>query len=68
MPTRQVPIRFSEEHWAEIQKDAARHGISGAQFVREAVAMRQGDERARRRDPTWERAVHLARLPRGPRA
>jgi hypothetical protein len=55
---RETKIRFGEEAWRLIQEEAARDGVSGSQFVREAAtawaiylrAGRTSDPQARIRD------------------
>jgi GAF domain-containing protein len=54
MPMRATTVRFGEDLWTMLEQEAARSGLSAAQFVREATILRlamlagmRGDESAR---------------------
>src|ERR687894_716502 len=54
MPMRATTVRFSEDLWLMLEREAANSGVSAAQFVREAAILRlamlagmRGDEEAR---------------------
>ena len=54
MPMRATTVRFSEDLWGMLEREAAQAGVSAAQFVREAAILRiamlagmRGDEAAR---------------------
>ena len=54
VPMRATTVRFGEDLWAMLEKEAARSGLSAAQFVREATILRlammagvRGDDAAR---------------------
>ena len=54
MPMRATTVRFGEDLWALLEREAAESGVSAAQFVREATILRlamlaglRGDEEAR---------------------
>ena len=50
MPMRATTVRFSEDLWELLEREAAEQGISTAQFVRDAAIMRLGVLSARRGD------------------
>jgi GAF domain-containing protein len=54
VPGRSTTVRFGEDLWALLEREAAREGLSAAQYVRDATVLRlafamaeHGDERAR---------------------
>src|SRR5829696_2640658 len=54
MPMRATTVRFSEDLWSMLEREATKSGVSAAQFVREATILRlamlagmRGDEAAR---------------------
>ena len=54
MPMRATTVRFSEDLWAMLEREASQSGVSAAQFVREATILRlamlagmRGDDSAR---------------------
>ena len=51
MPMRATTVRFSEDLWGLLEREASTQGISTAQFVRDAAIMRLGILSARRGDP-----------------
>jgi len=51
MPMRATTVRFSDDLWGLLEAEAARQGISCAQFVRDATIMRLGVLTGRRGDP-----------------
>ena len=63
MPMRATTVRFSEDLWELLEREAAAQGISTAQFVRDAAIMRLGILSARRGDA--EAALTLEALAAG---
>jgi GAF domain-containing protein len=51
MPMRATTVRFSDDLWELLEREAGTQGISAAQFVRDATIMRLGVLSGRRRDP-----------------
>lgn len=60
MPMRWFTVRFPERAYEQIQKAAANHGISGAQYIREAAIGRVWFERGLRHEPLPQIVQHLA--------
>ncbi len=54
---RATTVRFSSELWALLEAEAAREGVSAAQFVRDATVMRIAFTMGRRGDPGLESAL-----------
>lgn len=52
-------VRFSEADWSDIQEEAAVHGMSASQFVREAALARVWWQRGRREHPGNDVMVQL---------
>lgn len=62
MTMRATTVRFSEELWSMLEREAARDGVSAAQFVRDATLLRIGALAARRGDDAVQLSVEeLAR-------
>ena len=62
MPMRATTVRFSEDLWELLEREAARQGISAAQFVREASILRAAFLIGKRGDPEAEATIeNLAR-------
>lgn len=64
MAMRATTVRFSEELWRLLEEEAAREGVSAAQYVRDATVMRVGYTMGRRGDAAMESA--LARISGAP--
>ena len=52
----QTTVRFGPDLWAEIEVEAARSGVSVAQYVRDAALMRVAYTRGRDADVHYEAA------------
>jgi GAF domain-containing protein len=57
MGMRATTVRFGEDLWAMLEREAARVGVSGAQFVREATIMRVAMLVGARGDPDAELSI-----------
>ena len=57
MPMRATTVRFSEDLWELLEEEAAREGISAAQFVRDATIMRIAFLLSKRGDPQAEATI-----------
>lgn len=57
MTMRATTVRFSEDLWQLLEREAARDGVSAAQFVRDATLLRIGNLAGRRRDPATQASV-----------
>ncbi len=71
MPMRATTVRFGEDLWLLLEREAAASGVSAAQFVREATILRlamlagmRGDDEAR--TTLASLAAEASRLPSGP--
>ena len=51
MPMRVTTVRFGEDLWAMLERESRRHGLSAAQFVRDATILRIAYLAAERGDP-----------------
>jgi hypothetical protein len=51
---RQTTLRFSEDLWATLEREARDSGVSVAQYVREAAISRIAYDAGRRGDPQYE--------------
>src|SRR5437764_14532272 len=40
MPMRATTVRFGDDLWGMLEREAVRHGVSAAQFVRDATILR----------------------------
>jgi hypothetical protein len=54
MPMRATTVRFSEDLWRLLEREAAREGVSAAQFIRDATVMRAAYAMGRRGDAGFE--------------
>jgi predicted DNA-binding ribbon-helix-helix protein len=63
----QTTLRFTPELWSALEDEAAKSGVSVAQYVREAALARLAYGAGRRRDAAFdsalETAVHAGSLP-----
>ena len=59
-------VRFSEDHWKLLEREAMREGVSAAQFIRDATVMRAAYAMGRRGDAELENG--LARIAGAPAA
>ncbi len=57
MPMRATTVRFSEDLWRLVEREAEREGVSSAQFIRDASVMRAAYAMGRRGDPAFEAAA-----------
>jgi hypothetical protein len=60
MAMHQTTVRFAPDVWAALDEEAARLGVSTAQYVREAAVARLAYGMGRREDRGFERALHGA--------
>jgi hypothetical protein len=51
MPMRATTVRFGDDLWGMLERESSRHGISAAQFVRDATILRIAYLAAERGDP-----------------
>jgi GAF domain-containing protein len=61
MPMRVTTVRFSEDHWKQLERESTREGVSAAQFIRECTIMRTAYLMGQRGDTAFEDAVGAAR-------
>ena len=61
MPMRVSTVRFSEEHWKLLEREALREGVSAAQFIRDATITRAAYAMGQRGDEGFEEALGRAR-------
>jgi hypothetical protein len=54
MPMRATTVRFSEDLWKLLEREAEREGVSAAQFIRDATIMRAAYAMGRRGDAELE--------------
>lgn len=54
MPMRATTVRFSEDLWRLLEREAAREGVSAAQFIRDASVMRAAYAMGQRGDAAYE--------------
>jgi GAF domain-containing protein len=57
MTMRATTVRFSEDLWAMLDREASREGVSAAQFVRDATLLRIGALATRRGDAAAQSSV-----------
>src|SRR5919202_2692290 len=57
MPMRATTVRFSEDLWQLLEREAGSEGVSAAQFVRDATVMRIAFTMGRRGEPELESAL-----------
>jgi GAF domain len=61
MPMRATTVRFSDSLWAMLEREAAREGVSAAQFIRDATVLRTAYAMGQRGDPGFAAALDQAR-------
>src|SRR4051794_18739741 len=54
MPMRATTVRFSEDLWRLLEREAEREGVSAAQFIRDASVMRAAYAMGRRGEAALE--------------
>src|SRR4051812_368744 len=54
MPMRATTVRFSEDLWRLLEREAEREGVSAAQFIRDASVMRAAYAMGRRGEAAFE--------------
>jgi hypothetical protein len=65
MPMRATTVRFGDELWRLLEREAQRDGVSAAQFIRDATILRVAYAMGQRGDPDFERALARTTAPRG---
>src|SRR6188472_548578 len=65
MPMRATTVRFGDELWRLLEREAQRDGVSAAQFIRDATILRVAYAMGQRGDPDFERALGRTSAPRG---
>ena len=60
MPMRATTVRFSEDLWRLLEREAGREGVSAAQFIRDASVMRAAYAMGRRGEAAYEALAQLA--------
>src|SRR3954470_10975987 len=64
VPMRATTVRFGDALWALLEREAAREGVSSAQFIRDATILRVAYAMGQRGDPDFEAALgHTAAPP-----
>jgi GAF domain-containing protein len=63
MPMRATTVRFDEALWQLVEREAAREGVSAAQYVRDAAVLRAAYEMGRRGDADFEASIERVRGP-----
>jgi hypothetical protein len=59
MPMRATTVRFSEDLWRLLEREAEREGVSAAQFIRDASVMRAAYAMGRRGEAAYEALAQL---------
>jgi hypothetical protein len=59
MPMRATTVRFSEDLWRLLEREAEREGVSAAQFIRDASVMRAAYAMGRRGEEAYEALAQL---------
>jgi hypothetical protein len=59
MPMRATTVRFSEDLWRLLEREAEREGVSAAQFIRDASVMRAAYAMGRRGDAAYDAVALL---------
>jgi hypothetical protein len=59
MPMRATTVRFSEDLWRLLEREAEREGVSAAQFIRDASVMRAAYAMGRRGEVAYEALSQL---------
>ena len=62
MPMRATTVRFSEDLWRLLEREAEREGVSAAQFIRDASVMRAAYAMGRRGEVAYEAGIALKEL------
>lgn len=57
MPMRATTVRFGDDLWSMLEREATRHGVSSAQFVRDATILRIAYLAGERGDPATRTTV-----------
>jgi GAF domain-containing protein len=60
MPMRATTVRFSDSLWTLVEREAARDGVSAAQYIRDATVLRTAYEMGRRGDADFDEAIGRA--------
>ena len=60
MPMRATTVRFGDALWSLLEREAARDGVSAAQYVRDATILRTAYAMGQRGDPSFEEALDRA--------
>ncbi|HYH90232.1 MAG TPA: GAF domain-containing protein [Solirubrobacteraceae bacterium] len=63
MPMRATTVRFSEDLWRLLEREAEREGVSAAQFIRDATVMRAAYAMGRRGDASYEAGAEEGAAP-----
>jgi GAF domain-containing protein len=63
MPMRATTVRFGDALWRLVEREAAREGVSAAQYVRDAAVVRVAYEMGQRNDPDYREALDGAGRP-----
>jgi GAF domain-containing protein len=63
MPMRATTVRFGDELWRLLEREAQRDGVSAAQFIRDATILRVAYAMGQRGDPDFERALGRTTAP-----
>ena len=63
MPMRATTVRFSEDLWRLLEREAEREGVSAAQFIRDATVMRAAYAMGRRGDGAYEAGAEEGAAP-----
>src|SRR5687768_622787 len=66
MPMRATTVRFGDALWGLVEREAARDGVSAAQYVRDATILRTAYAMGQRGDPGFEEALDRASGRHGP--
>jgi GAF domain-containing protein len=60
---RATTVRFGDALWAMLEREAAREGVSSAQFIRDATILRVAYAMGQRADPDFETAISRTTVP-----
>src|SRR6187549_1742907 len=63
MPMRATTVRFGDELWRLLEREAQRDGVSAAQFIRDATILRVAYAMGQRGDSDFERALGRTTAP-----
>jgi len=63
MPMRATTVRFGDELWRLLEREAVRDGVSSAQFIRDATILRVAYAMGQRGDADFEQAVGRVTTP-----